>query len=94
MLRSSPSCSSEVTEVSLVLDVRSHFEAVKLREHETHIVVGHTHPTKLSGMNAGLLCSWSSVVTHDVISRHACHRMTLNLPSHNSVTEVAILTPI
>lgn len=60
----------------------------------THIIVGHTHPIKLSGTNASLLCSWSSVVTHDVTSRHACHRMTLNLPSHNSVTEVAILTPV
>ena len=59
-----------------------------------HVIVGHTNRTKYSGMNAGLLCSWSSVVTHDVTSRHACHRMTLNLPSHNSVTEVAILTPI
>lgn len=60
----------------------------------THIIVGHTHPIKLSGTNASLLCSWSSVVTHDVTSRHACHRMTLNLPSHNSVMEVAILTPV
>lgn len=33
MLRSSPPWSSKVTEVNLVLDVRSHFEAVKLREH-------------------------------------------------------------
>jgi hypothetical protein len=60
----------------------------------THIIVGHTHPIKFSSMNAGLLCSWSSVVTHDVTSLHACHRMTLNLPSHNSVREVAILTPV
>jgi hypothetical protein len=63
--------SYKMTEVKLAFVVQSHFEAVGLCERHPHSLLWVTHRIKFNGLNVGLPCSWPSVVTHDVTSRHA-----------------------